>query len=434
MIISAVYLLVRCLLGCLTVLARHEASKDAELMVLRHEDAVLRRQVGRVRYEPGDRLWLAALSRLVPRRRWGEVFAVTPATLLAWHRRLVARKWDYASRRRPGRPSTAAAIRKLVIRIATDNPMWVQGELVRLGHPIAASTVWQILHDAGIGPAPRRSRPTWKQLLAAQARGIIAADFIHVDTMLLRRIYALIVIEHGTRRAHLAGITANPDGSLTTQAARNLLMDLGQRATSVKFLIRDRAGQFTSSFDAVFTAEGIRILAGPPQAPRANAICERIIGTLRRELLDRLLIVNEHHLRQVLTEYLLHYNTARPHRSLGQLTPAQTDSHPPDPVNLAEHRIRRKQILGGLTCEYYIAALPPSVATGNAGHGPNRISEPHRSPSGHARASRNVTSSYTYGLSAGTLGVCLRREMSAARRGVSGDVPGSGRSWPPRAR
>ena len=112
---------------------------------------------------------------------------------------------------------------------------------------------------------------------------------------------------------------------------------------------------------------------------RGNAICERIIGTLRRELLDRLLIVNEHHLRQVLTEYLLHYNTARPHRSIGQLTPAQTDSHPPDPVNLAEHRIRRKQILGGLTCEYYIAALPPSVATGNAGHGPNRISEPHRS-------------------------------------------------------
>ena len=407
MIISVVYLLVRCLLGCLTAAdaARHEASKDAELLVLRHENAVLRRQVGRVRYQRGDRLWLAALSRLVPRRRWGEVFAVTPATLLAWHRRLVARKWDYASRRRPGRPSTAAAIRKLVIRIATDNPAWghrrVQGELVRLGHPIAASTVWQILHDAGIGPAPRRSGPTWKQFLAAQARGIIAADFVHVDTVLLRRIYALIVIEHGTRRAHLAGITANPDGSWTTQAARNLLMDLGQRATSVKFLIRDRAGQFTSSFDAVFTAEGISILAGPPQAPRANAICERIIGTLRRELLDRLLIVNEHHLRQVLTEYLLHYNTARPHRSLGQLTPAQTDSHPPDPVNLAEHRVRRKQVLGGLTCEYYIAALPPSVATGNAGHGPNRISEPHtrhsrRHPPHHlpARAaSRHLTPS-----------------------------------------
>jgi putative transposase len=243
---------------------------------------------------------------------------VTPATLLAWHRRLIARKWDYSRRRSPGRPSTAAAIRMLVIRMATDNPGWghrrVQGELVKLGHPIAASTVWQILHDAGIGPAPRRTGPTWKQFLTAQARGILAADFVHVDTVLLRRLYALIVIEHGTRRVRLAGITAHPDGAWTTQAASNVLMDLGQRAASVKFLIRDRAGRFTSSFDAVFAVEGIRILASPPQAPRANAICERIIGTLRRELLDRLLIVNEQHLR-VLTEYQQHYNAARPHRT-----------------------------------------------------------------------------------------------------------------------
>jgi transposase len=199
---------------------------------------------------------------------------VTPATLLAWHRRLVARKWDYTNRRRAGRPSTTAAIRKLVIRMATDNPAWghrrVQGELVRLGQPIAASTVWQILHDAGIGPAPRRPGPTWKQFLTAQARGILAADFVHVDTVLLRRVYALIVIEHSSRRAHLAGITANPDGGWTAQAARNFLMDLGARVTLVKFLIRDRAGQFTGSFDAVFTADGIRIFASPPQAPRAK--------------------------------------------------------------------------------------------------------------------------------------------------------------------
>ena len=321
---------------------------------------MLRRQISRVRYQPGDRLWLSALSRLISRRRWGEVFAVTPATLLAWHRRLVTRKWDYANRRRPGRPCTAAALRKLVIRMATDNPTWghrrVQGELVKLGHPIAASTVWQILHDAGIGPAPRRTGPTWRQFLNAQARGILAVDFVHVDTLLLRRIYALIIIEHGTRRVHLAGITANPDGAWTTQAARNFLMDLGQLTTSVKFLLRDRAGQLTDSFDAVFQAEGIRILASPPQAPRgANAICERIIGTLRRELLYRLLIVNEHHLRQVLTGYLRHYNTARPHRALGQLAPAQAHTRPSE-INLAEHRIRRKQVLGGLTHEYYVAA------------------------------------------------------------------------------
>jgi putative transposase len=177
-----------------------------------------------------------------------------------------------------------------------------------------------------------------------------------VDTVLLRRVYALIVIEHGTRRAHLAGITAHPHGAWTAQAARNLLMDLGHRAATVKFLIRDRAGQFTSCFDAVFTAEGIRILASPPQAPRANAICERVVGTLRRELLDRLLIVNEHHLGQVVTEYLRHYNTARPHRSLSQLIPAQAATCQPEPVNLAEQRICRKQVLGGLTHEYYVAA------------------------------------------------------------------------------
>ena len=196
MILSVVYLVARCLLSCQMVLARRSASKDAELLVLRHENAILRRQISRVRYQPADRLWLAALSRLIPRRRWGEVFAVTPATLLAWHRRLVTRKWDYASLRRPGRPSTAAAIRKLVIRIATDNPTWghrrVQGELVKLGHPIAASTVWQILHAAGIGPALRRTGPTWKQFLTAQARGIIAVDFVHVDTVLLRRLYVSV--------------------------------------------------------------------------------------------------------------------------------------------------------------------------------------------------------------------------------------------------
>src|SRR5262249_29954804 len=192
-------------------------------------------------------------------------------------------------------------------------------------------------------------------------RGRLRPAPLHPDLTNYR--YALIVIEHGARRVHLVGITGQPNGAWTTQAARNFLMDLGHRATTVKFLIRDRAGQFTSSFDAVFTAEGIRILASPPQAPRANAICERMLGTLRRELLDRLLIVNEHHLRQVLTEYLQHYNTARPHRSLGQLTPAQAGTQPPDPANLAEHRIHPKQQPGGRTGEYYIAALPPSVAT-----------------------------------------------------------------------
>jgi putative transposase len=219
-----------------------------------------------------------------------------------------------------------------------------------------ACAVWQILHEAEIDPASRRTGPTWRQFLTAQARGILAVDFVHVDTVLLLwRLYALIVIEHGTRHVDLAGITANPDGAWTAQAARNFLIDLGQRAASVKFLIRDRAGQFTASFDAAFRAEGIRILASPPRAPRANAICERMIGTLRREVFDRLLIVHEFQLRRVLTEYLRHYNTARPHRALGQLTPAQAGTRPQE-INLAGHRIHRKQVLGGLTHECQIAA------------------------------------------------------------------------------
>jgi putative transposase len=238
-----------------------------------------------------------------------------------------------------------------VIRIATQNPAWghrrVRGELARPGHPVAASTVWQILHDAGIGPAPRRTGPTWKQFLTAQARGIIAAGFVHAGTVLLRRTCALIVTGHGTRRAHLASITASPDGTRATQAARNLLMDPGHRATTTKFLIRDRAGQFTSSFDAVLAAEGIRIFRSPPQAPRANAICETTTGTLRQDLPDRLLIVNEHHLRQVLTQYLQHCNTGRPHRAPGQLTPAQADAGPPEPANLAEHRVPRSRSSAG---------------------------------------------------------------------------------------
>jgi transposase len=235
------YRLVRCLLGLTTVLIRRDLSKDAELLVLRHENAVLRRQVARVHYTPADRVWLAALSRLMPRHRWAEVFSVRPATLLAWHRRLISRKWDYTARRRPGRPPTVVAITKVVIRMAVENPTWghrrVQGELARLGHRIAASTVWQILHDAGIDPAPRRSGPTWRQFLTAQAKAVLAVDFVHVDTVFLRRIYALIAVEHGSRRAHLVGVTAHPTRAWTTQAARNLLMDLGERVTTVKFLL-----------------------------------------------------------------------------------------------------------------------------------------------------------------------------------------------------
>jgi putative transposase len=195
-IVSLLYNATRKLLSIPSVLLRSEVSKDAELLVLRHENAVLRRQLaGQVRYEPADRLWFAALSGLVDRRRWREVFLVTPGTLLAWHRRLMARKWDYSARRSTGRPPTRAATKALVLRLAKENARWghrrIQSELARLGHRIAASTVWQILHDACIDPAPRRTGPTWREFLAAQAQSIIATDFLHLDTAFGRRLYAL---------------------------------------------------------------------------------------------------------------------------------------------------------------------------------------------------------------------------------------------------
>ena len=282
------------------------------------------------------------------------MFAVTPATLLAWYRRLVTRKWDYTNRRRPGRPSTAAAIRKLVIRMATDNPAWghrrVQGELVKLGHPIAASCV-----QRGIDPAPRRAGPTWKQFLTAQARGILAVDFAHVDTVLLRRIYALIVIEHGTRRVHLAGITAHPDGAWTTQAARNFLMVLGQHSASVKFLIRIVPASSPAPSMPCSPRQASGLSPARRRHPERTPSAKGSLAPSAGELLDQLLIASEHHLCRVLTEYMVHYSTARPHRALGQLPPAQAHTRPPE-INLAEHRIRRKQALGGLTHEYQIAA------------------------------------------------------------------------------
>ena len=264
-----------------------------------------------------------------------------------------------------------------MIRIATENPGWGTGgcraSWSALRHRIAASTVWQILHDAGIDPAPRRAGPTWEQFLTAPARGIIAVDFVRVDTVLLRRVCALIVIEHGTRRVHLAGITAHPGGAWTTQAARILLMDLGQRTSAVKFVIRDRAGQFTGSFDAVFTAVGTRIVASPPHAPRANAICERAVGTLRRELLDRLPVTGEQHLRRVLTEYLTHDNTgpaaslprpAHPGSSRNLPTRAR-QPRAPDPPETGPRRTHPRVPRGCLTAHMALRIAFPSP-TGSA--------------------------------------------------------------------
>ena len=328
---------------------------------LRHENAVLRRHIGRVRYEPADRVWLAALARLLPRRRWTEIFPVTPATLLAWHRKLASTKYDTSKRRKPGRPPTVPGIARLVVRLAKENPLWgyrrIHGELTKLGLAVAPSTVWEILHAAGIDPAPRRSGPTWRQFLHAQAAGILAVDFLHVDTVLLRRLYVLVFIEHGTRRMHPGGVTAHPTGEWTVQQARNLALTLDERFGAMKFLIRDRGSNFTASFDAVFQATGTTILRTAVQAPRMNAICERLVGTLRRELLDRVLILGETHLRAVLADYQAHYNMARPHQGIDQRVP-NAEHHPPciTAWDFHTHQIRRIPVLSGLINEYVRAA------------------------------------------------------------------------------
>ena len=272
MLLKIVYLLVRRILGLAVLVLRKDLAKDAELLALRHENAVLRRHVGRIWYEPADRVWFAALARLLPRRRWTEIFPVTPATLLTWYRRLAASKYDTSNSRKPGRPPTVPGIARLVVRLAKENPLWgyrrIHGELTKLGIAVAPSTVWKILRAAGIDPAPRRAGPTWRQFLHAQAAGILAVDFLHVDTVLLTRLYVLVFIEHGTRRMHLGGITANPTGEWTVQQARNLALTLGERFEDIRFLLRDHGSNFTPSFDAVFRATGTRILRTAVQAPR----------------------------------------------------------------------------------------------------------------------------------------------------------------------
>jgi transposase InsO family protein len=336
---------------------RGDTAKDVELLVLRHEVAVLRRQVARPALQPADRVLLAALSRRLPRAQWAAFF-VTPSTLLRWHRELVARKWTYP-RRTPGRPPLRREIRDLVLRMAAENPTWghrrIQGELVALGHRIAASTVWRILRCAGLDPAPRRADATWRQFLRAHASTMPACDFFTVDTVLLQRVYVFFCVELTTRTVHVLGATRHPTGPWVAQQARNLLMDLGDRAGQFRYLIRDRDAKYTDQFDRVFTGVGAKILKIPPRAPRANAVCERWIGSVRRELTDRTLILNERHLARVLTEYETHFNTHRPHRSLRQRPP-----NPQNPIPLARPAsgttIHRTPILGGLINEYPPAA------------------------------------------------------------------------------
>ena len=349
-------LALRWLLQLVLLRPRSREFKELEIVVLRHELAVLRRQARRPQLTTTDRVFLTAASRLLPRSRW-QSFLVTPTTLRRWHRQMVARRWTYWGR--SGRPPIGSEIRQLVLRLARENPRWgyqrIVGEINGLGLTVSATTVKKILTEAGLGPAGSRSGPSWRAFLRAQAKSMLAVDFFTVETITLQRLYVLFFIELESRRVHLAGITANPTGPWVSQQARQFAWTFQERPESFRFLIRDRDSKFTRDFDAVFRSEGISIIKTPVQAPKANAFAERFVRTARAECLDWLLILNRRHLERILLIFVDHYNPHRPHRALNLTPPAGTAANvhaiPQLPAN-----IERRDRLGGLIHEYHVAA------------------------------------------------------------------------------
>jgi hypothetical protein len=307
MAFSFLYLVLRALLGALVRSRRGLHVKDVELLVLRHELEILRRQVVRPKLRMVDRALLAAAACHLPRSSRG-MRLVTPRTLLRWHQTLVRRKWRRAPGQR-GRPSLSAEVREVVFRFARENPRWghrrICGELAKLGFPVSPTSIRRLLAHAKLGPAPRRNGPSWREFLGAQAASIVACDFFTVESVLLRRYYALFFIAHGSRRVWLAGCTANPTGAWLTQQARNLGLEFSE--AGVHFLIRDRDSKYSGPFDEVFRTEGIRVVKTPVRSPKANANAERFVRTVRAECLDWLLILNRRQLERVLRVYVDHY-------------------------------------------------------------------------------------------------------------------------------
>ena len=357
-----IFLTVSSVMSLFRLSHREEWWKDAEILMLRHQLAVALRERPRApaRLTWPDRAWLALLAGMLPVDRLAEMrLIVTPGTILRWQRNIVRRRWARRSRRgRSGRPATHRKVRSVTLQLARENESWgyrrIHGELAGLGITVAPSTVWRILKDAGIGPAPRRDGPGWAEFLLSQAQGILALDFFTADLLNGTKVYVLAVIEHGTRRIRVLGATENPAQSWVVQQARNLLMDLDDAGMSVKFVLHDRDASFTAAFNAVFQAAGARVIRSAVQAPRMNSIMERWIGSCRRELLDRTLVWNQRHLMTVLREYEDFYNTHRPHRTLNQAAPLRPL---PDGVTGLDHfRVRRRDRAGGVIHEYRLVA------------------------------------------------------------------------------
>jgi transposase InsO family protein len=347
----------RQVLQLLTLRVRSNDFKDLEILVLRHELAILRRRTRRPAIRPTDRLLLTAASRLLPRPRW-ESFFVTPTTLLRWHRRLVTKRWTYP--RRLGRPAIRQGIRALVLRLAQENPRWgyqrIVGELKGLGFVVSATTVRSWLRRAGLGPVGRRGGMTWREFVRAHRRSLLAVDFFTVETLWLQRLYVMFFIELWSRRVHLAGCTPNPTAAWVTQQARQMTWNLADGQESFKFLIRDRDHKFTDSFDDVFRSVGMEIIKTPFRAPQANGVAERFVRTVRSECLDWLLILDHRHLEQTVAAFIDHYNGHRPHRALG-LSPPQARQQPPSPALTTDGVcVQRRDRLGGLIHEYSVAA------------------------------------------------------------------------------
>jgi len=355
-LVSLCYVVLGRLLQLALLCVRSNDFKELEIIVLRHELAVLRRRIGCPAMTWPDRFFLAAASRVLPRSRWRS-FLVTPATLLRWHRRFIAKHWTYT--RRAGRPPLGRELRALVLRMARENPQWgyqrVVGELKGLGRVVSATTVRTWLRKAGLGPAGTRGVLTWRAFLRAHSRTTIAVDFFTVETMWLQRLYVLFFIELGSRRVHVAGCTPHPNAAWVTQQARQLTWTLTATQESFRFLIRDRDQKFAQSFDEVFQSEGVQIVRTPFRVPQGEwgrgAI--RAHNPLRVSGLDADREL-ERHLQRVVAIFVDHYNGHRPHRALALSPPYSI--RPAPAVVSDELEVHRRDRLGGVVREYVPAA------------------------------------------------------------------------------